>query len=287
MEISRLSWVSRRIVNLARVFVSVKRVMRKDAPWASRDERALPQYTTRNVVCYPQDPDAALKTVCVVPKDLVQILTVQFVGSDPKVVLSREPSLEVNLEELRAALYWLVTHNWCWLEATRGHGRLLLHALGPVLEDVLDKYRHSLQHRNVGVPREIMQTATELREQHVTGTNLGPADAVPAGLESFCPEAEHGPSAAPETSSADPQLMSGIDLHDQSHMTASRARQALDSSLVIIDPDKESLTPLQCYTRAMRQYGVLQECAGQLEVGVGDAARRVGLRDNLALQRWW
>ena len=94
VEISRLSWVSRRIVNLARVYVSVKRVMRKDAPWASRDERALPQYTTRNVVCYPQDPDAALKTVCVVPEDLVQILTVQFVGCDPRVVLSREPSLE-------------------------------------------------------------------------------------------------------------------------------------------------------------------------------------------------
>ena len=191
--------MTRRIVNLARVHVSVKRLMRKYAPWAHKDERALPQYHTRNVICYPQDPDAALQTVCVVPEHLVQILMVQFVGSDPSVV-SSEPSFEVNLEELRAALYWLVTHNWCWLEATKGQGHLLLHALGPVLEDVLDKYRRSLQGKTAGVPRELVQTATELTEKRMAGINLGPADAVPAGFESVFPKPVHEPSEGLTTS---------------------------------------------------------------------------------------
>ena len=167
---------------------------------------------------------------------------VQFVGSDASAV-SSEPSFEVNLEELRAALYWLVTHNWCWLEATKGQGHLLLHALGPVLEDVLDKYRRSLQGKTAGVPREVVQTATELTEKHLAGSNLGPADAVPAGFEAAFPGTEtHEDGMNPHSDG-----MNAQEGECHSPLTASHARQELDTSCVVTDTGMDSLEPLQLY----------------------------------------
>ena len=85
--------------------------------WARRDSSALLQYTTSNVVAYPQDPDAAIRALCLLPEQLVKVLTAQFFGSDPSVV-SRDPAVVVHLAHLRSALIWLVTHCWPWLEAT-------------------------------------------------------------------------------------------------------------------------------------------------------------------------
>ena len=51
--------------------------------WARSDASALPQYTTNNVVAYPQEPDAAVRALCLLPEQLVKVLTAQFVGSDP------------------------------------------------------------------------------------------------------------------------------------------------------------------------------------------------------------
>ena len=46
-----------------------------------------------------------------------------------------------------------------------------------------------------------------------------------------------------------------------SPMTASHARQGLDTSCVVTDTGMDSLTPLELYTQAMRKYGVLEDCA--------------------------
>ena len=111
--------------------------------WARSDASALPQYTTNNVVAYPQEPDAAVRALCLLPEQLVKVLTAQFVGSDPSVV-SQDPAVVVHLAHLRSALFWLVTHCWPWLEATKEHGLLVEAQLGPKLEALLARYRESL-----------------------------------------------------------------------------------------------------------------------------------------------
>ena len=123
-ELRRLSYLSRRILTLASVYFTLKRVMIKDAVWAKRDTSALPQYSTNNVVAYPQDPDAAIVVLCLLPAHLYRVITVQFTGSDPRVVRG-EPSLITDLVDLRAALAWLVSRNCHWMVATKGHGPMV------------------------------------------------------------------------------------------------------------------------------------------------------------------
>ena len=135
-ELRVLTYIERRILNLARVYLTVKRVMVKDAPWGKSDPEALPQYSTNNVVAYPQDLDATIRTVCVVPEDLYKVLTLQFVGTDPTFVAKDSANI-VHLQHLRAALYWLATHNWLWLEATKSCSHALCLAdLGAQLESM-------------------------------------------------------------------------------------------------------------------------------------------------------
>jgi len=105
--IKNLTYIERLVLNLARVYFTLKRVLVKDAIWAKSDHEALPQYTTNNVVAYPQDPDAAIKALCVVPADLYKVLTVQFVGSDPSII-AQDPAMIVHLHHLRQALQWFV-----------------------------------------------------------------------------------------------------------------------------------------------------------------------------------
>ena len=147
----------------------------KDAHWARKDVTALPQYTTKNVVAYPQDPDAAIRVLCLKPEQLVHVLTVQFVGTDSSIVKLDE-TLQVDVQRLRHALFWLVTHNWPWLEATKGHGKLLLTNLGSQLEAVLSRYRESLGGNDPGVPSELVDNATPLLEYAVQISLLGSLD---------------------------------------------------------------------------------------------------------------
>ena len=68
-----------------------------------------PQYHERNVVAYPQNPDAVRAIVGLAPADLCGVLAVQFVGGD-RGQLRREPSLMVSIPRLRDAFRWLL-HN--------------------------------------------------------------------------------------------------------------------------------------------------------------------------------
>ena len=101
-----------------RVYATVQRVPRYVVPGAGDNEGARPQYTTRNVVAYPPDPDTAVRVVCLLPTDLVQDLYLQFEGYDDAAI-AREPAVQISLVRLRAAMWWLATHNWQWMEATR------------------------------------------------------------------------------------------------------------------------------------------------------------------------
>ena len=63
-------------------------------------------YHHRNVVAYPQSPEAALAAVGMVPAALAQTLLVQFVGEDSE-ALGRHPDIQVSVNRLRAAFGWL------------------------------------------------------------------------------------------------------------------------------------------------------------------------------------
>ena len=71
-----LSWAERNVLRLGRTYVTVKRVCSAVAPWAASSVDAAPQYTTRNAVSFPQDPDTAIRAICVMPEDLAKVLYV-------------------------------------------------------------------------------------------------------------------------------------------------------------------------------------------------------------------
>ena len=58
-----LTNTGRRILRLARVHACVKRVSPHLTPWATANERARPQYSTRNAVAFAQDPDAVVQVL--------------------------------------------------------------------------------------------------------------------------------------------------------------------------------------------------------------------------------
>ena len=105
-ELQRLSYCEAKVINLARVYVSVKRVYLNRGRYAGTGANEAPLYHQRNVVAYPQDPDAALCFVGMSPTNLAAMLQVQFVGSD-RSCLRTHPYLQVSLENLRQAFGWL------------------------------------------------------------------------------------------------------------------------------------------------------------------------------------
>jgi hypothetical protein len=105
-----LTYTWRHMLRLARVDACVKRVSPHVAPMATANERARHQYSTRNAVAFTQDPDAVVQVCCVEPEDLSKDLHVEFDGVDRSIV-ERDATLQVDLPQLRAAMWWLPLHN--------------------------------------------------------------------------------------------------------------------------------------------------------------------------------
>ena len=177
-----LTYTGRRILRLARVDACVKRVSPHVAPWATANERARPQYSTRNAVAFAQDPDAVVQVCCVEPEDLSKDLYVQFDGVDRSVV-ERDATLQVDLPQLRAAMWWFASHNWQWLQATKHQEVVGSEALGSRMEHVLTPYSVSLEGLHRGVPRELLEGATRVSADIISVNMPGPADAVAGGYE--------------------------------------------------------------------------------------------------------
>ena len=104
VELRDCTYVERRVLSLARVYVTVNRVMLPHAGYMRKTPEARPYYSTKNTIAYPQDPDAAVRAVCLLPEELCKYMTAQFVGSDPTVI-SREPAMQVSIQRLRCALH--------------------------------------------------------------------------------------------------------------------------------------------------------------------------------------
>lgn len=111
-----LTYAERKIIQRARIYICVKRVIIT----GSRPARApeVPRYHERNVVAYPQNADAVRTIVGLLPEQLAETLVIQFVGGD-SAQLRMEPSLSVSVVRLRHAFQWLLHNCWPWMLATK------------------------------------------------------------------------------------------------------------------------------------------------------------------------
>ena len=151
-ELKRLSYCGRKVLNLARVYVSIKRVFLNPASYAATAASEAPLYHQRNVVAYPSNPDEVLGFIGMNPANLAQMLHVQLVGSD-RAAMKTHPDLQVSLPDLRAAFKWLSVNNWPSMEATRTHVLWETDNLDENLEELLKLYQQSLGTVSQGVPR--------------------------------------------------------------------------------------------------------------------------------------
>ena len=176
-ELQRLSYCEAKVNNLARVYVSVKRVYLNRGSYAGTGANDAPLYHQRNVVAYPQNPDAALRSIGMSPINLAKMLQVQFVGSDRSCVRAH-PDLQVSLGNSRQAFRWLSVNSWPFMEATRKHVLWESDKLDNKLEELLDLYQQSLGVVPQGVPAELVQGAAQILPRQARVLAFGPADCV-------------------------------------------------------------------------------------------------------------
>ena len=138
-ELSSLSYCEAKVINLARVYVSVKRVFLDRRSYAGTSFSEAPLYHQRNVVAYPQNPDAALTALGMSPSSLASTLQVQFVGEN-RADLRHAPDLQVSVPKLRRAFRWLSVNSWPFMEATRDHALWESGSLERSLEELLQAY---------------------------------------------------------------------------------------------------------------------------------------------------
>ena len=170
-ELRRLSWLGRRILQLACPVVSIKTVgAHTNAPYDAESS----QYLIGNVLVFPQRGGAVARALGLLPADLVCDVALRYEADGPT-SLTSDPSLRVSLPDLRAALRWYLTHNWQWLLAT-AHEDIdpsTAH-LGATLETLLQMYRDSIAPSNVGVPCELLRTATASGAAPLSSTDTEP-----------------------------------------------------------------------------------------------------------------
>ena len=251
-----LSFTERRVIQLARVYTVLKRVLRKHAAWAGGNTAALPQYTTQNTVAFPNDPSCVTRTVCLLPEDLCKDMAVQFVSTMTDAF--QEPALQVSVVRLRAALAWLLCNCWPWMVQTKYLGVVDAQNLGEYFEHLLDLYRTSVGPSGEGVPREFVYAATQIDEAHIPQGRPGPAEA----------------AAADGNDTTNPNV--------PGHTASSTPPKAMDFSSAVLDTGLEDLGPLAIWNAALKKYRVLEECNAtlqSLQEGEDQSIREQALRD--------
>jgi hypothetical protein len=180
-DLEVLTYTERRVIALARIYVSIKRVHPEGAPHIRDSNNFQPLYHEKNVIAYPQTQEYVKQVVGVTPLDLAKTLLVQFLGSD-RAVVRRDPALQVSVRRLRAAMKWLSVNSWPWMTATKSLGLGVAAdgsiELGSQVEAFLYEYTKSVGSEDPGVPSALVQCAVPLQSNHVHGHEAGPADAV-------------------------------------------------------------------------------------------------------------
>ena len=235
-ELSTLTYCEAKVINLARLYVSVKRVFLDRRSYAGTSLAEAPLFHQKNVVAYPQNPDAALTALGMTPASLARVLQVQFVGEN-RADLQQAPDLRVSVAKLRSAFRWLSANSWPFMEATKQHLLWETEALDKPLEDLLRAYAVSVGSNASGVPSEIIQGASKIPETSASVTASGPANCTPAAEE----ELESGHPAS----------------QDEQEVTANCAG--------ILDGGIDDLTPIQMWDEVMKRYKLAQICGQEIE----------------------
>ena len=160
------------VINLARIYVSVKRVFLDRSSYARTSASETPLYHQNNVVAYPQDPDGALRAVGLFPLALAKTVMVQFVGGRRE-QLRQEPELFVSVPKLRDAFRWLLANCWPFIEGTKFHEVAEEGSLSLPLEELLAAYQVSACCPAGGVPAELVIGASPVDPKHGQSMHRG------------------------------------------------------------------------------------------------------------------
>ncbi len=177
-ELSSLTYAECKVINLAKIYVSVKKVYLDRRAYAKTRKNDTPQYHQRNVCAFPQSPDAALTRLACDAEELADTLLLHYEG-DNRQMLRTCDDVTVSVSKLRAAFLWLSRNNWNFLEATRDHPAWTPDALHPLLEKVLQTYVSTIPDGQSGVPTTLVDAASRLPPGNTSTTLPGPADCKP------------------------------------------------------------------------------------------------------------
>ncbi len=199
-DLEVLTYTERRVIALARIYVSIKRVHPERAPHIRDSNNFQPLYHEKNVIAYPQTQEYVQQVVGVTPLALAETLFVQFYGSD-RAVVRRDPALQVSVQRLRAAMKWLSVNSWHWMLATKSLGLGVAadgSKLGSQVEAFLYEYTKSVGSEEPGAPGSLIQCAMPVQSKHVHGNEAGPADAVDRNTQTADLMEEDGSTLPPE-----------------------------------------------------------------------------------------
>ena len=229
-ELASLSYSEAKVINLARVYVSVKRVFLDKQSYARTRDLETPLYHQNNVVAYPQNPDAALTALGLSPQSLAQTLVVQYVGED-RAALRGHKDLSVSVDKLRIAFRWLSLNTWPFMDATKHHDIWQTGFLDPSLEHLLQAYTKSVGSTVGGAPAEIIQGAMRISPERASVSAAGPKDCVDDENEADVESFDHAP------------VMSGG----------------------VVDGGVDNISPLQLWDTIMKKYKLAQICDQQIK----------------------
>jgi len=236
-ELRDLNYCEAKVINLARIYVSVKRIFLDRQSYARTSEAEAPRYHQKNVVAYPQNPDTALRAIGMNPSNLAKMVIVQFVGENRQ-ELRQHGELSVSVEKLRKAFQWLSMNSWPFMEATKQHDLWSTGLLDQSLEELLHAYTQSIGSSTGGMPSELFLGATRIAPEHAGVHAAGPADCVDDDAGD-----EHGHAPQP----GDDETKGG-----------NNCAAALDGGV-------DDLVPVQLWDTVMTKYKVAQQCDAELQ----------------------
>ena len=232
-ELSCLSYVESKVINLARIYVSVKRVFLNRGSYAGTSYSETPLYHQKNVVAFPQNPDAVLRVVGMTPQMLGAVVQVQFVGSD-RTKLHNEFDLRIWIPKMRRTLKWLSMDSWPFMEITKTHDLWETDALDEPFEELLKAYASSIG-GSEGVPQEIIEGAAQIPEENAGVVAAGPAQ---------CIEEESD---------------------EKAESFGRNVSETLLECAGILDGGVDEITPVRIWDTIMKKYKLAQVCEEELK----------------------
>ena len=171
-EIECLSYAEKKIMQRARTYLSLKR-----AATSRIKKKSAQQWATqgKSPISYAQDPERVMSSCMLLPEELVETISVQFVGN--REAVRDDKSLQVSVVRLRPAFEWLVRHNphWCMFGEIEKDGKV---RISPAVKDLLLRYLAPDGSERPVVPEAFVQSAVPVEEDAGKNRYLGPADAV-------------------------------------------------------------------------------------------------------------